>query len=712
MEDIQKPKFFYLPVLTERNVPPVDFQNAVETIKQYLPDYADEHLKRSKGKNQFICIFCGSGNGLNSTGAFTVYPTNYYCFSCHQHGDIFDLAEKVENISKNSVVQYLADKYHVSLDFLTEKRKNLLSDQSFFSLSVIGNDRIDTKECSAASDAENFDEENFVFFFLDANKHLCETNYHRGISLETLNHFNIGFVPEWKHPKNPHSPVSPRLIIPTSSGSYLARDTRNEDEIPENQKGYVKSKVGKVHIFNEKALETSDIVYVVEGELDALSIIDIAGYDSAVGLGSVSNVSYILSVLDKTAHRPKFIIALDNDSAGEKARKELIAEFDERGIEYCVYNPCGSFKDPNEALMNSPESFRRAVMYGIEHVNDLIAQRMNDNEAARKTEYDGQFSAKVFLKDFFDGISENVNTEVIPTGFEALDNMLDGGLYEGLYGIGAISSLGKTTFALQMVDQIAAQGHEVLVFSLEMSRNELIAKSISRNTLRRVMQTDGSIQHAKTTRGIMSCKKYNSYCQAERELIRVSINDYEKIAGNIFIREGIGDVTAETIAQQVSDHIESGHNPPVVIVDYLQILSPKNEKWTDKQNTDNAILTFKRLSRDYKIPVIVISSFNRENYSVKVSMQAFKESGAIEYSTDVLIGLQLKGVGNKNFDIDQAKSKNPREVEAVILKNRNGSTGGRIGFDFYAMFNYFAESDAVPVPSDDVALSSKKSRRL
>ena len=37
----------------------MDFQNAVEAIKQYLPDYAGEHLKRSKGKNQFVCIFCG-----------------------------------------------------------------------------------------------------------------------------------------------------------------------------------------------------------------------------------------------------------------------------------------------------------------------------------------------------------------------------------------------------------------------------------------------------------------------------------------------------------------------------------------------------------------------------------------------------------------------------------------------------------------------------
>ena len=471
MEDIQEPQLFYLPVVTERNVPPVDFQNAVETIKQYLPDYAGAHLKRSKEKNKFVCVFCGSGNGANSTGAFTVYRTNYYCFSCHQHGDIFDLAEKVENISKHSVVQYLADKYHVRIDFLTERRKNLLSDQSFSSLSVIRNGGTATKECFAALDVENCGEENFDFFFSEASKHLCETGYHRGISIETLNHFNIGFVAEWKHPKNPHSPASPRLIIPTSSGSYLARDTRNEDEIPESQKSYVKSKVGRVHIFNEKTLETGDIVYVVEGELDALSIIDAAGYDSAVGLGSVSNVDFFLSVLD-------------------------------------------GFKDPNEALINSSEAFRMAVIYGIEHVDDLIAKRINDDETVRKTEYDDKFSAKVFLRDFVDGISESVNTEVIPTGFEALDSMLDGGLYEGLYCIGAISSLGKTTFALQMADQIAAQGHEVLVFSLEMSRNELIAKSISRNTFRRVKQSGGIMQHAKTTRGIISCKKYNSYCQA------------------------------------------------------------------------------------------------------------------------------------------------------------------------------------------------------
>ena len=102
-------------------------------------------------------------------------------------------------------------------------------------------------------------------------------------------------------------------------------------------------------------------------------------------------------------------------------------------------------------------------------------------------------------------------------------------------------------------------------------------------------------------------------------------------------------------------------------------------------------MELKRISRDYKKPVIAISSLNRQSYSKKISMEAFKESGAIEYSSDVLIGLQLKGVGTPNFDVDTAKSKNPREIELVILKNRNGQTGKKVTYNFYPMFNYYRE---------------------
>ncbi|MDE6678449.1 MAG: hypothetical protein K2K02_05350, partial [Ruminococcus sp.] len=145
------------------------------------------------------------------------------------------------------------------------------------------------------------------------------------------------------------------------------------------------------------------------------------------------------------------------------------------------------------------------------------------------------------------------------------------------------------------------------------------------------------------------------------------------------------------IREVVQQHISIMNRKPVVLIDYLQILAPINDRYSDKQNTDKAVLELKRISRDFKIPVIAISSFNRENYNSPVNLTSFKESGAIEYSSDVLIGLQLKGIGNSNFDVTKEKAKVPREIELVILKNRNGQSGTKVDFDYHTMFNYFEE---------------------
>ena len=125
---------------------------------------------------------------------------------------------------------------------------------------------------------------------------------------------------------------------------------------------------------------------------------------------------------------------------------------------------------------------------------------------------------------------------------------------------------------------------------------------------------------------------------------------------------------------------------------------------TDKQNTDKAVLELKRLSRDYGIPVIGISSFNRDNYTAPVNLASFKESGAIEYSSDVLIGLQYSGMDYQEGEADKAREKRlrelmksviadgkngkPQKIQVKILKNRNGSKGDTL-LDFYPMFNYF-----------------------
>ena len=129
-----------------------------------------------------------------------------------------------------------------------------------------------------------------------------------------------------------------------------------------------------------------------------------------------------------------------------------------------------------------------------------------------------------------------------------------------------------------------------------------------------------------------------------------------------------------------------------MIVDYLQILKPEDVKASDKQNTDRAVLTLRLIARDFKTPVFAISSLNRQNYDSKMNMAAFKESGAIEYSADVLFGLQFEGQAANGFDVDAAKAKNPRELELLILKSRNSKTGGKIPFRFYPEFNYITEA--------------------
>ena len=644
----------------------MEFEKAVQELKEHIKDYAEGMLTKSRGKNQYVCPFCASGTGVNGTGAFTVYENHFYCFSCQKNGDIFDLVKQVEGIDKKQVVQHTAQRYGINID-----RKSR-----------------DSHKKEEIAD--------YTAFYRECNSHLQETDYHRGISLDTLNRFLVGYDAQWKHPKAPKAPSTPRLIIPTSKTSYFARDTRNAVDIPKEQQEYTKQKVksDSWHIFNEKAVNNAPVLYIVEGEIDALSIIDVGG--NAVGFGGIGYINFFFKVLDhsKMAKEQKFIIALDNDKAGEKAKNTLIDGFCKRGIAFCVYNPSGEHKDSNEALMLNRSEFEKAVLYGMESVDKLIKE-YGERE---NMEYQQKYCAEVLLGGFIDRIAANVNIEAIPTGFKALDDVLDGGLYEGLYCLGAISSLGKTTFALQIADQIAEHGHQVLIFSLEMSQNELIAKSISRNTLKRVIAARGDVRNAKTARGIMSGKKYPLYNQTERELIKNAVGDYQSISKNIYIREGMGNVGVDTIVEQVKEHIRKGNKPPVVIVDYLQILMPHSEKATDKANIDYTVLSLKRLSRDYKIPVIAISSFNRVSYGNEVSMQAFKESGSIEYSCDVLMGLQLQGVGSSDFDVNIAKRQEPRKIEAVILKNRNGKTGDMIGYEYYAMFNYFSETGLTEIP--------------
>lgn len=645
-----------------------------DQARQEIKSRFAEYLRPAKKRGTYICPLCGNGTGSTGDG-MTVDPRgdgqHLKCFKCDFYGDIVELYQREHGCSTGEAFSALYD---------------------LFGLQVDGGDRQQTsrprpeKPQTPAPTGESA-EPDFSAFIAEARRHIGETDYpqRRGLSPETIARFGLGYCAEWRHPKAPAKvPTSPRLIIPTSKHSYLARDTRQD--IPEEQKRYSKSKAGSVHVMNLGAIHAADKpIFVVEGEIDALSIIEAGG--EAVALGSTSNVGKLLEAIKGNTPAQPLIIALDNDGAGEKAAHELAEGLEGMKIPFYRINPAGKYKDANEALVKD----RPALVSIVAAVNDAPDLGELVKELRRK-EYIGKNSAAAHLQDFINGVAASADTPAIRTGLDNLDAVLDGGLFPGLYVLGAISSLGKTSLALQIADSIAGGGQDVLIISLEMARSELMAKSISRHTLQRVMSDGGDVRNAKTTRGITTGARYSRYSNTERSLIQAAIRDYAGYAGSVFILEGIGNIGAAEIRETVRQHREATGKTPVVFVDYLQILAPYNDRATDKQNTDKAVLELKRLSRDFMTPVIAISSLNRDNYSTKINMAAFKESGAVEYSADVLFGLQYTGAGEKSFDAEAAATKDPREIEIVILKNRNGRKGDVIKLEYYPMFNFFREN--------------------
>lgn len=657
-----------------------------EQAKTYLHAHAQELLTPDKSGKGFICPICGSGSGGNGTGITTKDGVHFTCWAgCFTHSDIVDIIGQRDGLTVyRDKLEAACKEAGIAIDEPSSYRRETVREA--FQPKPEQDTHKDIHTTAYTQPQEG--EADYTAYYAQCHSRIAETGYpaQRGLSADVLERFNIGFDPGWRHPKvvaaGKNSPATPRLIIPTSTSSYLARDTR--EEIPEQQRQYSKSKVGKVHIFNLEALADAEKpIFVVEGEIDALSIIEVGG--NALALGSVSNAKQLLKMLEGRRPKQPLIIAMDNDEAGQKAAKTLAEGLEKQGLTFYRRNPCEGFKDANEALQKDRESLRAAV------------EAANDAGQEEREEY-LRTSSAANLQSFIDGIAASADTPCIRTGFLNFDSVLDEGLYEGLYIMGAISSLGKTSLALQICDQIAKAGTDVLIFSLEMARSELIAKSISRHTFTishekypSPKDAEKANRIAKTGRGITDGKRYINYSREERELIESAVKAYSEYAGRIFISEGVGDIGVDQIRETIERHIRITGRKPIILVDYLQILAPYSDRATDKQNTDKAVLELKRISRDFKTTVIAISSLNRMSYKDAISMEAFKESGAIEYSADCLIGIQLKGAGTQNFDATKEKQKDPRTVELIILKNRNAAVGSKTTMEYYPRFNFFEE---------------------
>ena len=270
----------------------------------------------------------------------------------------------------------------------------------------------------------------------------------------------------------------------------------------------------------------------------------------------------------------------------------------------------------------------------------------------------------------------------VPTGYENLDRMTN--LYPGFYIIGATTSLGKTTFIHQMCDQLAKSGQHIIYFSLEMDRKELTAKSLARI----IAQKDIENPYEDNTLSALEIMKH-----VKDERVIEALKEHKQYSSNISIVDNSSIINISDIEDVVNNYVRTEKIKPIVVVDYLQIIGMDKSSGNSKIDIDNIVRRLKLLQQNNSIALIVISSFNRQNYMNEIAFDSFKESGGIEYTANVLWGLQLDIIHNEEFqsaDINKkremfkaAKLEIPRKIELVCLKDRFGASSYSANFLYY-----------------------------
>ena len=637
-----------------------------EELRPRLIEYVSQITipSRKAGKNMFVCPLCGSGShsGRNSDGAFHVTGSTWYCHSCKQGGDIFKLIELHEGLSSfPDQVKRGADLLGVSVietaksDFSPEVKKEVKKPEV-------------KKHPGRMTLIETFSKQ---INGSPAKEYLLG----RGFNEETISHFMLGF-----------NQKTGRVVIPYPGTDYTIERAISDQA----EKKYLYPTGESIPIFMIKDGQ-SDYFYITEGQLDALSMYQV-GAKNVIALGGGSY--HLIEELLETTKIDGAVIVADRDpeekrekdglTPGERTAQNIEKTLTDHKIKSVIVYPPEGFKDSNDLLKADPERLKQLLA-------DSGKQLLEAPSQGLKVINVGDY----LTENFFDSdIAYFKKYKDRKIGFENVDKYMT--LYPGVACLGGASSLGKTTFAVNIVDNLLKKGESVIYFALEQLPIELITKSLAR----RVYEIDpfSSINNVDIKNGASS-----------DALIRAR-SEYSQTAQKYQLVEGDFHFTAKTIVDYIEGYIKETGVRPIVVIDYLQLIAPpEGFKGTQREITDENLKAIKDLSKRNELFILLISSFNRASYKEPVGMESFKESGMIEYTCDYILGLQLSILEDSSFftskgakggerdnnndkkekKLYEAINQSPKEVELVALKNRNGRQRFKCFFKYKMEFDTF-----------------------
>ena len=246
----------------------------------------------------------------------------------------------------------------------------------------------------------------------------------------------------------------------------------------------------------------------------------------------------------------------------------------------------------------------------------------------------------------------------LPTGFEDLDNLTSGLHGSDFIILAARPSMGKTAFALNVVQNVAIRAAKkvggapktVAFFSLEMSKEQLV---------QRMLCAEANIDSQRLRIGELRDEDW-----------AMLINTADTLSSaNIYIDDTAG-ITAMDMRSRAR-RLKAEHGLDLIVVDYLQLMQgsgKKNNSGDRQQEVSEISRSLKALARELDVPVIALSQLSRsvEARQVKRPMLSdLRESGSLEQDADIVAFLYRE-------DYYNPETENKNITELIIAKHRNG----------------------------------------
>jgi replicative DNA helicase len=306
----------------------------------------------------------------------------------------------------------------------------------------------------------------------------------------------------------------------------------------------------------------------------------------------------------------------------------------------------------------------------------------------------------------FNNFVEKIQTESykpLQTGLQAFDRLIGGGVCrQSLVVLSAAPGAGKTALASQIFETMAKNGNDVSFLNLEMSREYLLARSLSRILWTNCKRYDMSANDI--LRGYQWSEDQRSHVLEAVEIYRNDIAPhiiYNPHGNTTNIQE-----IKNTLDTQAINAINNGKEAPVVVLDYLHLVSSSNA--SDAQEiVKQTTAMLKEHAVKYGTFVFAIAANNREsNNKGIISQSSGRDSSALEYTADIQLALNYKALAKqeskpngKKYDASNPEDmkilamRNPREMLIQVLKSRMSEAGGTLELNFDAKHSLFTPID-------------------